>query len=79
MQRNCAIREGRVRSESRPRSDRLRQADREAYKHNLNTRCVNALKQFHGTATRYDKTTRAFLSMLCIGAAKLWIKAVNTA
>ena len=54
--------------------------DREAYKQrNLNKRYVNALKQFRGIATRYDKTARAFLSMLCIGAAKLRIKAVNTA
>jgi hypothetical protein len=42
-------------------------------------RCVNAHSQFHGIATRYDKTARAFLSMLRIGAAKLQIKAVNTA
>ena len=54
--------------------------DREAYKRrNLIERCVNALKQFRRIATRYEKTARAFLSMLCIGAAKLWIKTVNTA
>ena len=54
--------------------------DREAYKRrNLIERCVNALKQFRRTATRYEKTARAFLSMLCIAAARLWIKTVNTA
>jgi len=42
-------------------------------------RCVNALKQFRRIATRYEKTTRAFLSMLCTGAARLRIKTVNTA
>ena len=30
-------------------------------------------------ATRYEKTARAYLSMLCIAAARLWIKTVNTA
>ena len=54
--------------------------DREAYKRrNLIERCVNALKQFRRVATRYEKTARAFLSMLCIGAARLWIKTLNTA
>jgi transposase len=42
-------------------------------------RCVNRLKQFRRIATRYEKTARAFLSMLCIAAARLWIKTVNTA
>jgi len=37
------------------------------------------LKQFRRIATRYEKTARAYLSMLCIAAAKLWIKTVNTA
>jgi transposase len=54
--------------------------DREAYKRrNLIERCVNRLKQFRHIATRYEKTARAYLSMLCIAAAKLWIKTVNTA
>ena len=54
--------------------------DREAYKRrNLIERCVNRLKQFRRIATRYEKTARAYLSMLCIAAAKLWIKTVNTA
>ena len=40
---------------------------------------INRLKQFRRIATRYEKTARAYLSMLCIAAAKLWIKTVNTA
>ena len=64
-----------------PKSNRTEpiEYDREAYKRrNLIERCVNALKQFRRIATRYEKTARAFLSMLCIAAAKLWIKTVNT-
>jgi len=63
-----------------PRSNRKTQIeyDREAYKRrNLIERCVNRLKQFR--RTRYEKTARAYLSMLCIAAARLWIKTVNTA
>jgi transposase len=37
------------------------------------------LKQFRRIATRYEKAARAFVSMLCIAAARLWIKTVNTA
>ena len=65
-----------------PKSNRTEpiEYDREAYKRrNLIERCVNALKHFRRIATRYEKTARAFLSMLCIGAARLWIKTVNTA
>ena len=65
-----------------PRSNRKTPVDhdREAYKRrNLIERCVNRLKQFRRIATRYDKTARAYLSMLCIAAARLWIKTVNTA
>ena len=46
---------------------------------NLIERCVNRLKQFRRIATRYEKTARAFVSMLCIAAARLRIKTVNTA
>jgi transposase len=54
--------------------------DREAYKRrNLIERCVNRLKQFHRIATRYEKTARAFVSKLCIAAARLRIKTVTTA
>ena len=65
-----------------PRSNRNTpiEYDREAYKRrNLIERCVNRLKQFRRIATRYEKTARAYLSMLCVTAAKLWIKTVNTA
>ena len=65
-----------------PRSNRTTpiKYDREAYKRrNLIERCVNRLKQFRRIATRYEKTARAYLSMLCIAAARLWIKTVNTA
>src|SRR5262249_36646031 len=64
-----------------PRSNRKSpiEYDREAYKRrNLIERCVNRLKQFRRIATRYEKTARAYLSMLCIAAARLWLKTVNT-
>jgi transposase len=58
----------------------LTKYDREAYKRrNLIERCINRLKQFRRIATRYEKTARAFVSMLCIAAARLRIKTVNTA
>jgi transposase len=54
--------------------------DREACKRrNLIERCVNRLEQFRRTATRYEKTARAFISMLCIASARRWIKTVNAA
>jgi transposase len=59
-----------------PRSDRKTPIQ---YNRNLIERCVNRLKQFRRIATRYEKTARAYLSMLCIAAAKLCIKTVNTA
>ena len=64
-----------------PRSNRKVQIeyDRDTYKHrNLVERCVNRIKQFRRVATRYEKTARAYLSMLSIAAAMLWIKTVNT-
>jgi len=65
-----------------PRSNRKTpiEYDREAYKRrNLIERCVNRLKQFRRIAARYEKTARAYLSMLSMAAARLWIKTVNTA
>ena len=65
-----------------PRSTRTTpiEYDRVAYRRrNLIERCVNRLKQFRRIATRYEKTARAYLSMLCIAAARLWIKTFNTA
>jgi transposase len=54
--------------------------DREAYKRrNLIERCVTQLKQFRRIATLYEKTARAYNSMLSIAAASFWIKTVNTA
>jgi transposase len=54
--------------------------DREAYKRrNLIERCVNRLKQFRRIATRYEKTARVYLSMLCIASSLIWIKTVNAA
>jgi transposase len=64
-----------------PRSNRKTpiEYDRQTYKRrNLIERCVNRLKQFRRIATRYEKAARAYLSMLCIAAARLWIKTVNT-
>jgi transposase len=52
----------------------------QAYKRrNLTERCVNRLKQFRRIATRYEKTARAYLSMLCIASTMLWVKTVNAA
>jgi transposase len=65
-----------------PRSNRKTpiEYDHEASKRrNLNERCVNRLKQIRRIATRYEKTARAYLSMLCIAAARLWIKTDNWA
>jgi transposase len=46
---------------------------------NLIERCVNRFKQLRRIATRYEKTARAYLSMLSIAAARLWAKTINTA
>jgi transposase len=54
--------------------------DHEAYKRrNLIEPCVNSLEQFRRIATRYEKTARAYLSKLCIAAARLWTKTINAA
>jgi len=37
------------------------------------------IKQFRRIATRYEKTARAYLSMLCIASSLIWIKTVNAA
>jgi transposase len=63
-----------------PRSNRKTpiEYDHEAYKRrNLIERCVNCLKKFRRIATRYEKTARAYLSILGIAAARLWIKTVR--
>jgi transposase len=65
-----------------PRSNRTTpiQYDREAYKRrNPIERCVTQLKQFRRVATRYEKTARAYSSMLFPAAARFWIETVNMA
>jgi transposase len=60
----------------------LSRRDRPEKRHkrrNLIERCVNRLEQFRRIATRYEKTARAFVSKLCIAAARLRIKTVNMA
>jgi transposase len=60
-----------------PRSNRKVpiEYDRKAYKRrNLIERCV-----IRRIATRYEKTARAYLSMLCIASSLIWIKTVNAA
>jgi transposase len=64
-----------------PKSNRTTPIDHDAQAHkrrNRIERCVNRLKQFRRIATRAEKTARACLSMLCIAAALIWTKTVNT-
>ena len=54
--------------------------DADLYKRrNLIERFFNKLKNLRRVATRYEKTARNFLAMLCIGAARLWAKFESTA
>ncbi|MFI2025842.1 IS5 family transposase [Streptomyces olivaceoviridis] len=47
--------------------------DRDAYKQrNTVERCINRLKQWHGIATRYEKTATIFLAGLHIAGIFLW-------
>jgi transposase len=47
--------------------------DREAYRRpNTVERCINKLKQWHGPATRYDKTPTIFLAGFHIAAILIW-------
>ncbi|GGW71696.1 hypothetical protein GCM10010320_61750 [Streptomyces caelestis] len=47
--------------------------DREAHKQrNTVERCINRLKQWRGTATRYEKTTTIYLTGLHIAGTFLW-------
>lgn len=60
-----------------PRSNRTMPIDygRDAHKRrNLIERRVNRLKEFRRIATRYEKTARAYPSMLCIASTLLWIR-----
>jgi transposase len=42
---------------------------------NLVERCWNRLKEWRAVATRYEKTARAFMGVLCIAATMDWLKA----
>ncbi|CAL9496727.1 hypothetical protein SUDANB106_03376 [Streptomyces sp. enrichment culture] len=47
--------------------------DREAYKQrNTVERCVNRLKRWRGTATRYEKTAIVYLAGLHVAGVFLW-------
>ena len=49
--------------------------DKELYKERHLVECFfNKIKQFRRIATRYDKTARSFLSMLCLAAAWIWLQ-----
>jgi transposase len=60
-----------------PRSNRVAPreydpvADRER---NKVERCINRLKQFRRVATRYEKTARNFLGMICLATISLWLQ-----
>jgi transposase len=57
-----------------------RDFDADLYKRrNLIERFFNKLKNLRRIATRYEKTARNFLAMLCNGAARLWAKFESTA
>jgi transposase len=57
-----------------------RNFDADLYKRrNLIERFFNRLKNLRRIATRYEKTARNFLAMICIGAARLWAKFESTA
>ena len=46
---------------------------------NFVERSVSRFKPFCCIATWYEKTARVYLSMLCIAAARLWMKSVKAA
>ncbi len=46
---------------------------------NLIERLIDKLEKYRRIATRYEKTARAYLSMVLLGAIQLWIKFANTA
>ncbi len=49
--------------------------DPDLYKERHLVECfINKIKQFRRLATRYDKTARSFLSMLCLAAAWIWLQ-----
>jgi transposase len=49
--------------------------DRHLYKERHLVECfINKIKHFRRIAPRYDKTTHAFLSMICIAAMMVWLR-----
>ncbi|MYW29413.1 transposase [Streptomyces sp. SID2119] len=47
--------------------------DREIYKHrNVVERCFNRLKQWRGTATRYDKTAESYEAAATLASLLMW-------
>ena len=42
---------------------------------NLVERCWNRLKEWRAVATRYEKTERGFMGVLCMAATMDWLKA----
>lgn len=49
--------------------------DRERYKqHNVVERCFNRLKQWRGSATRYDKTAQSYQAAVTLAALMIWIR-----
>jgi transposase len=42
---------------------------------NLVERCWSRLKEWRAVATRYEKTARCFMGVLCIAATMDWLKA----
>lgn len=42
---------------------------------NLVERCWSRLKEWRAVATRYEKTERAFMGVLCMAATMDWLKA----
>ncbi len=47
--------------------------DKQLYKHrNVVERCFNRLKQWHGIATRYDKTTESYQAAVTLAPLLMW-------
>jgi transposase len=58
----------------RPQRKEQRSYDRELYKErNLVERFFNRIKQFRRIATRYEKLTRNYFSMLNLACAYIWL------
>ena len=64
---------------SRSRSQAIPHDEHLYKERNLVERFINKIKHYRRIATRYEKTARAYLSMLCIASTLIWIKTVNAA